>query len=1110
MDRLQVDPELIVVDGMVLIARSHYDDSGHIIDFKVVGQYDLYGNPVDQSNRSPYLFERVYPELRQQYEKIVFDVVKTGVSYYSQRMMCTKFEDGIIISWRTATNKEATIESRLDAALRISNIGMAVHDINDHIVDWSSGAIAILGFDKGEVLGYFDVGGVIDENAKFLGADIIAGVKNGESFLSLEVHKTHKNGTDKILSVSVTPISDVNGEVNGYLSVFYDITSIVDSEKKSLNLDSIEPITNAGILFLDDNQRILSWNKGAELILGYTPQEVIGKKEDVYSFPELFDRQDLYIESLLKNGETGGMDDVIKRHKNGEPIVCSFTTSPVVGKDGKHFGSVIVFNDVTDKYEAQKRINMFMNVIDQTQVGIVIRDRNGIVTEINESASRIFGYHPNEVVGKRFEFSGGNQEEMKLSDDVQVKTSNGQKVTYVERNFVRKDGTKIVCGCSYSPFFDENNNLINLVSIIQDITEAKEKDKRTEHAESMVKTLFENMEIGVALYKLTPDEKDLEMIMHNVSYKKLIGYDMNVDLVGKRFTTYTKGDSRYVYDLINVAKSGKGKNLDIYSNLAKRQMSISLFSPFESHVALFYADRSEVADAKEAVERHRNDLNVLFSSLNTGLSMGHVIRNDEGEIVDIVFDLVNQTYERYDGLTNFISGKTFSEVYASQEMNYYNTLVDVASNGTHKVIYRDISSLNRILEVSCYSTHQDSFVTIVNDLTDRIEMENRTKKAYQDARDASEMKSTFIATMSHEIRTPLNGVIGFAELGVEEDNPIKAKEYFEKIKISADSLLSIITGILDISKIESGKMEIESVPFIMSDLLETCKIINGHKAEEKNITFLVESDIPEDVVLLGDVTKLKQILLNLLSNAIKFTEWGVIKISALGKMIDNSSIRIHFEVKDNGIGMSEEQIKRVFDPFVQADSSTTRKYGGTGLGLPISKKLIEMLGGELELVSRLDFGSIFSFDIDFKIGENIEKSAAFSASNLLKFNAKVLVCEDNELNQEVIKEILYKFGINPVIVDNGRAAVDYIENGFGKDNVDLIFMDIHMPIMDGIEATSLIRELGCQTPIIALTANVLAADIAVYLKAGMNDHVAKPFNRQQLVDCLLKYLIPIN
>ena len=391
------------------------------------------------------------------------------------------------------------------------------------------------------------------------------------------------------------------------------------------------------------------------------------------------------------------------------------------------------------------------------------------------------------------------------------------------------------------------------------------------------------------------------------------------------------------------------------------------------------------------------------------------------------------------------------------------------------------------------------------------------KKMEEAALAASRSKSVFLANMSHEIRTPMNSIVGFSELAIDGETTPRTRDYLNKIRVNAEWLLQIINDILDISKIESGRMELENIPFDMRELFSSCRTLIIPRAIEKGVQlhFYAEPSIGQRPM--GDPTRLRQVLVNLLTNAIKFTNTGIVKLHAAITDKTDNSITMHFEVKDSGIGMTEEQIEKIFEPFVQAETGTTRKYGGTGLGLPITKNIIEMMGGKLFVESTPGLGSKFSFDLTFNTMEDsqdgpLEHKAAFSEFEKPMFEGEILLCEDNVMNQQVICEHLARVGLKTVVADNGRTGVDMVENRIkeGKRQFDLIFMDMHMPVMDGLEAAAKILELKTGVPIVAMTANVMTNDRDIYRDSGINDCVGKPFTSQELWRCLLKYLKPVN
>jgi PAS domain S-box-containing protein len=385
-------------------------------------------------------------------------------------------------------------------------------------------------------------------------------------------------------------------------------------------------------------------------------------------------------------------------------------------------------------------------------------------------------------------------------------------------------------------------------------------------------------------------------------------------------------------------------------------------------------------------------------------------------------------------------------------------------------------------------------------------------KAKDAAEEANRAKSVFLANMSHEIRTPMNSIIGFAELARAERLLPQTEEYLANILESAKWLLQIINDILDVSKVEAGRMELERIPFDLHDIFAYCRTAIMQKAEEKGLTLYCYAEPSLGKKLLGDPVRLRQVLVNILSNAVKFTNAGAVKLLASVKDYTEDKVTMRFEIKDSGIGMSPEQVERIFAPFVQADESVSRKYGGTGLGLAICKNIIDMMGGKLTVESAPGLGSRFSFDVTFDTADESEaalseRDAADNDENL-SFEGEVLVCEDNYMNQRVICEHLKRVGLKTLIARDGKEGVDIVASRLhsGKPAFDLIFMDIHMPVMDGLEAAAHITSLGVKTPVVALTANIMTNEVELYTQSGMHDHLGKPFTARELRKCLIKHL----
>lgn len=406
------------------------------------------------------------------------------------------------------------------------------------------------------------------------------------------------------------------------------------------------------------------------------------------------------------------------------------------------------------------------------------------------------------------------------------------------------------------------------------------------------------------------------------------------------------------------------------------------------------------------------------------------------------------------------------------------------------------------------SNSDDEIIGLVGvswNITEQRNYEYQLQKAKLKAEEGTKIKNQFLANISHEIRTPLNGIIGMSQILTKTMLDSQQKEYLNILINSSDSLLSLVNDILDFSKIEAGKTELENNDFNLKEFFNDITNIIAIKAEEKGLSFELDiaPEVPEFVN--GDSYKLKQILLNLAKNAVKFTSKGGIKIEAKLNYQKRGKYNIHINVSDTGIGIKDDKLEGLFDGFYQLDASTTRLYGGTGLGLALSKKLVTLMEGKIEVMSVYGKGSDFSFDINlFKPKEKTLFSDKEKIEAVEPLN--VLLAEDNLVNQKITEFSIKQLGYNTTIANNGKEAVEIY-----RDNIfDFVLMDLQMPVMNGFDATKLIRNIEMEhsdrdrTPVIALTANATKEDRKKSFDSGMDGFMSKPFNPVELKKLLIK------
>ncbi|PCI96379.1 MAG: hypothetical protein COB15_10450 [Flavobacteriales bacterium] len=519
---------------------------------------------------------------------------------------------------------------------------------------------------------------------------------------------------------------------------------------------------------------------------------------------------------------------------------------------------------------------------------------------------------------------------------------------------------------------------------------------------------------------------------------------------------------------------------------------------------------------EEILIRKNTEINLIHSeekyrNIISNMELGLVEVDNDDYIVS-----VNDRLEQMTGYSNkALLGKKYIDIFLDSDykkvMEEENTRRKNGINGVYEVKLKKKDGEWLWIIISGAPLYDESKKVVGTigahlDITSRKKMEQELVKAKESAEEVANTKSHFLANMSHEVRTPMNGIIGLTKLLLKTKLSEKQKEYLNAIDISSNTLLVVVNDILDISKIESGKMTFENKKFKLVDLISSVVDIFEAKAVEKglDLEFYIDKTIPE--YLIGDSIRLNQILYNLLNNAIKFTPKGKVMVKVDELAHSGKSISLDISIIDTGIGITAESQKKIFDIFTQAKEDTTRKYGGTGLGLTIVKKLVELQGGVIEVNSEANQGATFSVKLKFQTpneeNDVIEKHSKRYNDFCNLEGLDILLAEDNSINQLLINDLLIEKGINVKIVSDGQQAVSYLE----KKDYDLILMDMQMPIMDGYEAMKKIREFSepekRNIPIVALTAHATEGEREKCIHAGANDYLSKPFQPNQLLNII--------
>lgn len=848
---------------------------------------------------------------------------------------------------------------------------------------------------------------------------------------------------------------------------------------------------------MDRDFNIEQINRSAKPVLGYLTTEVIGKP--IWSF--FLEEEQAKSLSVLKKG--------LGRQQRHFEIEANIITPSgdikciswsVTFKNDKWFASG---RDISYQKKVADELALLSLVASKVTSGVVISNAADEVIWTNEAFEQITGYSQADVENRRLRdvLKGVplDAEAVKRLDE-----AIRNQVSYeVDLLIDKKDGEPVWISVFNSVIRDSTGQTDKFIRVIIDITQRKKIEQELE----ILSFAARKSPSGILIRSNTG-----EVIWMNEALENITGYTLD-EMRGKMFGTMLVGedtDLNVFKAAVKAVEEKRGYEVEI-KVYKKDKTPIWIFL---SNSPLFNEAGSverQIAVMVDITERKKTEEQVTMLSLvASSTASGVVINNSDGKV-----EWVNKAFEQITGYTLLDVKENHLGDVLKGELTDVSIIQKARELSRNKqsfevdlLVYRKdrqplwISVINSVIINS--KGEVDKYIEVIIDITAKKKAEIELINAREEAIQLSRAKDMFISVMSHEIRTPLNAVIGMSHLLLEDDPLDGQKENLNILKFSAENLMTLINDVLDFAKIETGNVELEKARVDLTELVQSITSSMQYKAGEKNIYISKSIDEAIPKVILGDRTRLIQILLNLAGNAIKFTEKGGVTIDLRVIQQSEQDVRIRFAVIDTGIGIAANKLGTIFEQFKQAELDTTRKFGGTGLGLAISKRLIELHDSRINVDSVPGQGSTFWFTIGFKKGDYQLNRNSNNVEEGLKIN--VLVVDDNQINRLLINKILKKWGASADFAENGIEAIEKVET---NRNYNVVLMDIHMPEMGGLEATGIIRAKTetyfQQLPIIALTASMLSNQMGEINDAGMNDYILKPFDPRVLYDKLSRY-----
>ncbi len=928
------------------------------------------------------------------------------------------------------------------------------------------------------------------------------------------------DGTERWLFGNALPQREEDGSVlwHGFVT---DITERKQAEEiiqvaaqyaRSLIEASLDPLVT-----ISAEGKIADVNVATERVTGINRDNLIGSDfADYFTDPE--QAREGY-KQVFSQGFVTNYPLAI-RHVSGKITNVLYNASVYCDNKGNVLGAFAAARDISDSEQIERALRIsedhFKTMFNEAPLGIALIDSlTGQLYSVNPMFAKIAGRTIEEMT---------HIDWMSIThpDDVQedldnMALLNAGKISgfQMEKRYLHHDGTSVWINMTIAPINVEDKTHPRHLCMIEDITERK-------LAEESLRKLSWAVEQSPNLVMITDLNAHIEYV--NETFVKITGYSRD-EVIGKNPRLLCSGKTprethEDMWATLNAGNVWKGELFN-KTKVGVEYTESALISPVRQSNGKIthYVGIKEDITARKQVEDDRNLLLKIIEEapdfIATADMQAHLkyLNPAAAKLIGLPVDADLSVLSIKDVHPNWAAIRVLAEgIPTVLKQGFWQSETALLHRDGHEIPVSQLLLLHRDA-----SGNPVLLSTIMRDITVNKQAEQALRQAKEAAESLTQSKSEFIANMSHEIRTPMNAIMGLSYLALNKELSFEIRDYLQKIYNSSNNLLSILNDILDFSRLEAGHLIIDHSPFDLNEMLDNISNLFADRAKEKCIDFNIDiaPDVPRG--LIGDTLRLQQILINLLGNAIKFTARGKVTLRITAQQLDPSQARLLFCVMDTGIGISIADREKLFKPFSQVDGSITRRFGGTGLGLAISQNLLQLMNSEFSIDSSPDKGSCFNFELVFGVSasssqcmvEHKSETPILAQGDFSKLfsGTKILVAEDNSINQQVIREFLNLSGITVKIVNNGKEAIELLENNL----FDAVLMDIHMPEMDGFEATKLIRSQArfAGLPVIALTAGVTKDEQDKCMASGMNDFIAKPINPKQLMSTLVQWIKPI-